>query len=86
MTSRIDHYICHNEIGEGGQAVVKQATDTNTNQQVAIKIYKRDNGVDAAIATLGREVEAFQQLGHHPNLVRLLHSQENATEIFEDGS
>src|SRR5512137_2651981 len=57
------------ELGKGAMGVVYRATDTQTGQEVAVKVIARELAVDAQmLERFRREGEALRQL-RHPNIV-----------------
>eukprot|EP00906_Rhabdomonas_costata_P033100 RCo046588 len=59
-------------LGKGNFSKVKLATNTQTGEQVAVKITERDQMTDPGTETqLRREIAVLRKL-HHPNVVRLL--------------
>lgn len=62
----------------GGLASVYQATDTDSGETVALKVFKTGEGTDPVIEeSFRREVQALTDL-KHPNIVRILDSGRDA--------
>ena len=72
-----DTYTCTDELDEGGQALCWYATD-NEHRGVAVKVFKNYPGGDA----FNDEVQIYEFLGAHANLVRMLHNNPNGLQVF----
>lgn len=74
-------YVTKGNPKSGGIASVYRATDVETENPVALKVFQSGNGTDAVIEeSFRREVQALSDL-KHPNIVRILDSgfdEENA--------
>lgn len=66
--SRLDKYLILKPLGHGASSKVKLATDSESGELVAIKIFKTNKASNLAI-----EVEMMQRLSHHPNTIKILH-------------
>src|SRR5258706_6109538 len=82
MPEMIDHYRIENVLGQGGMGVVYQATDTNLQRPVAIKV------MHAPLASQPefqlrflQEARAAASLDH-PNIVRVLDSGMKDQELY----
>ena len=64
---------------EGGQAICWYATD-NEHRGVAVKVFKNYPGG----AAFNDEVQIYEFLGAHANLVRMLHNNPNGLQVFEE--
>lgn len=65
---------------------VKLAKHSETGAECALKIMKNDGGIDSSMMTLVRnEITVMQQLDH-PNLVKLLDFNEDATYVKPNGT
>lgn len=67
-------YITRGSPRSGGLASVFSATDTESGERVALKVFRTGDGTDAVIEeSFRREVQALSDL-RHPNIVRILDS------------
>lgn len=71
-----DYYILEDELGAGSFAVVKQATNRKTGEEVAVKIINRNEMEEDDEVALRTEVEILSNLDH-PNVVKMF-------EVFDD--
>lgn len=78
----LDHYRIESEVGQGGMAVVYRAVDTNTNQEVALKV------LSPTIAGDRRFIRRFRREGgllarmKHPNIVPVLDYGESGGYVY----
>lgn len=71
-------YVTRGAPRSGGLASVFQATDTDSGDTVALKVFKTGEGTDPVIEeSFRREVQALTDL-KHPNIVRILDSGRDA--------
>ena len=79
MPSKLDHYVCIKTLGAGISAKVKLATDSRTQQRVALKIFDKSNELNTVIAiqTIRTELEALTILDH-PYMVKVIDFKEDA--------
>jgi serine/threonine-protein kinase len=70
-------YELHDQLGTGGMGTVYRATDTRTEQTVAVKLLKPEviDNDRHMLERFAREAEALRQL-NHPNIVKMLDMQE----------
>lgn len=78
--SRLDKYIILKPLGHGASSKVKLATDPESGDLVALKIFKHNKA-----ANLSVEVDMMQRLTTHPNTINILHYSE-AGEYFKTNS
>lgn len=64
------YYVINNKIGSGSYSKVYHATDSETNEPVAIKIIATGKLSAPLIQRLSKEIEILQSL-HHPNIISL---------------
>ncbi|EEQ87112.1 hypothetical protein RJZ56_004499 [Blastomyces dermatitidis] len=72
-------------LNHGSFGMVFLADDTVTGEQVAIKCLTKSSSGDSyplAVDERSEELECHTRLGHHPNIVNLLHSFETESHIF----
>jgi serine/threonine protein kinase/Cdc6-like AAA superfamily ATPase len=71
VPTRIGRYRIQEEIGQGGMAIVYRAIDTQSNQEVALKLTKASsNASDAQIIKYFKREAEILKLLEHPNIVR----------------
>jgi non-specific serine/threonine protein kinase len=83
MTLLADRYVLHGTIGEGGMGVVFRATDSRTEETVAIKKLRPEmlNEQDTARERFVRESQALRAL-NHPNIVKALDFIEDSSGLY----
>lgn len=71
--SQVDHYSIKCKLGKGAYATVKKAIDTRTNEEVALKIFKKsqDSRLNSTLLARLDKESALQQRLCHDNIVRL---------------
>ncbi|PGH32761.1 serine/threonine protein kinase [[Emmonsia] crescens] len=72
-------------LNHGSFGMVFLADDTLTGDQVAIKCLTKSSSGDSyplAVDERSEELECHTRLGHHPNIVNLLHSFETDSHVF----
>lgn len=72
-------FVLKTVIGEGSHGCVRLAVNPTTNQKVAVKVIKKKS---QSIAAVQKEVAIHIQAGVHHNVVRLLSTDEDDTNIF----
>ena len=81
-----DRFVTVAPLNHGSFGMVFLAKDTQTGEQVAIKCLTKPSAADAAgslsVDDKSEELDCHTRLGHHPNLVNLLHSFETSTHLF----
>lgn len=81
-----DRFLTVAPLNHGSFGMVFLAKDTQTGEQVAIKCLTKPSSADAAgclsVDDKSEELDCHTRLGHHPNLVNLLHSFETSTHLF----
>ena len=84
--SQVDHYRIIRKLGSGGYAKVKLALDTQTKQQVALKLMKGNETTTSTplLATIQHEIQALNSL-NHPNIVHIYGSSLNAVYKCKSG-
>src|SRR5262249_56407727 len=69
-------YVVLDKIGEGGMGAVFKARQTRANRVVAIKVLRRERGLNPEmVRRFRREVEVASKMSH-PNVVRALDAPE----------
>lgn len=78
-----NHYQILGKIGEGGMGTVYKATDTRSNETVAVKLLKSELIADEPdmLERFQREGEALRQV-NHPNIVKMLAMVEENDENY----
>ena len=86
MPSQLDHYVCIRTLGAGISAKVKLATDSRTEQRVAIKIFDKSDEQKnkIAIQTFQTELEALSIL-KHPYTVKVIDFKEDSVYTKSNG-
>ena len=74
-----DRFVLHDAIGDGRMSSVYLATDTASNNKVAVKLLNTHHPNSVKRALFQRETTALRRL-RHPNIVRLHHSGWSPTE------
>ncbi|KAJ9248398.1 hypothetical protein DTO207G8_7446 [Paecilomyces variotii] len=73
-------------LNHGSFGMVFLAKDTKTGRDVAIKCLTKASSTDpnspVAVDDRSEELECHRRLGHHPNIVNLIHSFETAAHIY----
>ncbi|KAL1954673.1 hypothetical protein VTO42DRAFT_825 [Malbranchea cinnamomea] len=80
-----DRYLTVAPLNHGSFGMVFLAKDTQTGEQVAIKCLTKPSAEAAGslcVDDKSEELDCHTRLGHHPNLVNLLHSFETNTHFF----
>lgn len=83
--AQFEKYLLLKCLGSGFHAKVKLGLDPETNQKVAIKIFKKTHSLTAVIATMKKEIEIMKAL-KHKNIVNMIDLVENGTYKKKNGS
>lgn len=71
--SQVDHYSIKCTLGKGTYATVKKALDSHSNEEVALKLFRKgtDSRFNSALLAMMEKESALQQRLSHENIVRL---------------
>ena len=88
MPTKLDNYIVGRTLGKGAFAKVKQATDLETGEEVAIKIMKLENGTrdeaEEAIRQITNEFDKLASLNHN-FIISILQTVKESFMNYDDG-